>query len=73
MANGKERERGPQVGFSVPQDLSDALEDVRQKTGMNISHLGREALWGKVDEIRRTHPAYANERAEMPTAEAAPA
>lgn len=66
MANDTVRERGPQVGFEVPQELFDALEDVKKRTGMAVSHLGREALWEKVAEIKKTHPAFANDTVAEP-------
>lgn len=58
MENETTRERGPQIGLTVPQDLIDAMEEIRVKTGITKAQLTREALWEKVGEIRRTHPAY---------------
>lgn len=65
--NETTNERGPQIGFYAPQELLDALEDIRVKTGLTKAHLGREGLWQQVKHIRETHPAFVgNETAGVP-------
>jgi hypothetical protein len=62
MEQEDKSERKPQIGFQVTPDLIEAINEIKKKTGLSLSHLGKTALWEKIAEIRATHPAYEHER-----------
>lgn len=71
MAKQEKTERKPQIGFPSTDAQIAAVEEIRERTGITLAHMGREAIWEKIAEIRRTHPAFADERqAEPATASA---
>jgi hypothetical protein len=55
-------ERKPQIAFPGTDALVEAIREIRERTGIKLSEMGREALWEKIDDIRKNHPAYAQYR-----------
>lgn len=65
MANDTNTRDGQrQVSFWIPEDLHEALIEIKGKTGLDIKHLGREGMWEQVRKIRETHAAYQIAKAE---------
>jgi len=62
MENNEKKLRTKQIGFPVTPDLVEAIAEVKRKTGISLAHLGREAIWKEISQIRSNHPAYASTR-----------